>query len=57
MTMPGRTPLRLSRRSLLRGLGAAVALPAFESLGTARAGLAGTDVPTRMAVLYVPNGV
>lgn len=58
MTMPSADRLRLSRRSLLRGLGAAVALPAFESLSPVRAvAAAAAAVPTRMAVLYVPNGV
>jgi hypothetical protein len=53
------TPTRpqLSRRMLLRGLGAAVALPAFESLAAGSARAAGAGVPTRMAVIYVPNGV
>jgi hypothetical protein len=52
-------PHAFSRRRLLtttlRGLGAAVALPALESLaaGTAPA----TSRPTRMAFVYVPNGV
>jgi hypothetical protein len=49
----------LSRRSLLRGLGTAVALPWLESLrlpGSARAAAAAA-IPTRMAFLYIPNGV
>src|SRR5437764_4159660 len=54
----------LSRRHFLRGLGACVALPAFESLHPLRllaapagvAGLAGKTAPVRMAFLYVPNG-
>lgn len=42
----------------LRGLGLAVALPALESLPAARAaGAAARVAPTRMAFLYVPNGV
>jgi hypothetical protein len=50
----------LSRRrflatSALRGLGAAVALPALESLAAGTAPAAGP--PTRMAFVYVPNGV
>lgn len=58
----------LSRRRFLRGLGAAVALPAWESLAfktafsapsaTASAGLATTasGAPLRTAFLYFPNG-
>ena len=62
----------LSRRRFLRGLGAAVALPAFESLlprgfapsafaSTAAAGTAGAPgaaaaAPLRMAYVYFPNG-
>jgi hypothetical protein len=49
--------LRISRRTLLRGVGASVALPVFESLRPALARAATAAVPTRMAVLYVPNGV
>jgi len=52
-------PRRLSRRrflatTTLHGLGAAVALPALESLA---AGVAPAARPTRMAFVYVPNGV
>lgn len=51
----------LSRRrfvagAALRGLGASIALPAFASLRPAAAAAAGA-APTRMAFLYVPNGV
>ena len=62
----------LSRRRFLRGVGAAVALPAFESLlrtgqclaapaaaaGSAAPGLAAstTGAPLRMAFVYFPNG-
>src|SRR5258705_6464040 len=54
----------LSRRHFLRGLGACMALPAFESLHPLRllaapagaAGVAGKSAPVRMAFLYVPNG-
>ena len=50
---------RLSRRTLLRGLGAAVPLPLLEAMQSARpacAGSAGVSFPNRMAILYVPNG-
>src|SRR5882672_678215 len=51
----------LSRRHFLRGLGACLALPAFESLHplgllAAPAGVGGKSAPVRMAFLYVPNG-
>lgn len=51
----------LSRRTFLRGLGACLALPAFESLrplglSAAPASAATTVAPVRMAFLYVPNG-
>ena len=57
--------LSLNRRRFLRGLGACIALPAFESLRPLRAlaeptaaasGMAGKLAPVRMAMLYVPNG-
>jgi len=57
----------LSRRQFLRGVGACLALPAFESLGAGRllasesaaaAGLATTasGSPLRVAFIYFPNG-
>lgn len=54
----------LSRRRFLRGLGACMALPAFESLApvkllaapAAAAGVAAKTAPVRMAFVYVPNG-
>lgn len=45
----------LGRRRFLRGLGTAIALPAFESLA-AEAAVAPRP-PVRMAFVYVPNGV
>src|SRR5262245_8753368 len=49
----------LGRRTFLRGLGAAVALPFLDSMSPAFAGPAknGTVQPVRMAFLYVPNGI
>ena len=51
---------KLSRRTVLKGLGAAVALPWLEAMrpavSLAAAGGA-KAVPTRMAFLFVPNGV
>ncbi|HEV2394195.1 MAG TPA: DUF1552 domain-containing protein [Verrucomicrobiae bacterium] len=54
----------LSRRRFLRGLGACMALPAFESLAPldlfaqppAISAAPGTSAPVRMAIIYVPNG-
>ena len=48
---------RISRRTALKGLGALVALPWLEAweLDSAQAG--GVSPLTRMAVVYVPNGV
>ena len=62
-----RRSTHLGRRHFLRGLGAAIALPAFGSLGTGRllaadgvkaAGLASTSTgaPLRAAFVYFPNG-
>lgn len=58
---------RLSRRTLLRGTGAALALPWLEAMlpGSLRAHAADktgddantNDAPVRMAALFVPNGV
>lgn len=58
---------QFGRRGFLRGLGAAVAVPALESLRVASAAAAApgavgkavtaTGAPLRMAYLYVPNGV
>ena len=47
-----------SRRTVLRGLGTAVALPWLEAIAPAAAPTSiGTDTPVRMAFLYVPNGM
>ncbi len=53
---------RLSRRTVLRGAGAAVALPWLEAMAPLAASADGPSlgkadaVPRRMAFLYVPNG-
>jgi len=65
--IPSRFSLKFSRRQFLRGLGACVALPAFESFWPARlsaveanpaARLASTatGAPLRMGFVYFPNG-
>src|SRR3954447_25106007 len=46
---------RLSRRAMLQGIGAAIALPALDAMSPAFAAVA--PAPTRMAFLYVPNGI
>jgi len=52
-------PFRLNRRTLLKGLGAAVALPSLEAMldsqGTAYAG--GAPIPKRFATFFFGNGV
>lgn len=50
----------ISRRTVLRGLGAAISLPWLEGMGSLTSWAAGTPeskaAPNRMAFLYVPNG-
>lgn len=50
----------ISRRTVLRGLGAAVALPWLEAMGPLTAwatdSTTAKPAPNRMAILYVPNG-
>ncbi len=48
----------ISRRTALRGLGISLALPWLEATSSvARAAIAGSEAPTRMAFIFVPNGV
>ena len=51
----------LSRRTVLKGLGVSIALPALDAmlprLALAAGGAASTHLPQRMACLFVPNGV
>lgn len=49
------TKKAMSRRTLLRGLGTAVALPMLDSMAPAL--MAAPKPPTRMAFVYVPNGM
>ncbi|HUQ94810.1 MAG TPA: DUF1552 domain-containing protein [Bryobacteraceae bacterium] len=51
--------MKLSRRTLLRGTGAALALPWLEAMtpASARAAISGSKAPVRLAVLYMANGV
>ncbi len=46
---------RLSRRAVLQGMGTAIALPFLDAMSPAFA--ASAAAPTRMAFLYVPNGI
>ena len=50
---------RLSRRTMLRGLGTGIALPLLDAMEPALAApsRAGSAPPARMAWLYVPNGI
>ncbi|HMC63713.1 MAG TPA: DUF1552 domain-containing protein [Gemmataceae bacterium] len=51
---------RLSRRTVLKGLGTAIALPWLEAMAPALSIAAPAAVrkpPTRMAFIYIPNGV
>src|SRR6516165_1338768 len=50
--------LRISRRTMLKGLGTAIALPALEAMLPALsvAGQARKAPPRRTAFVYVPNG-
>src|SRR5688500_16667184 len=60
-----RNEFEINRRRFLKGLGACMALPAFESFlsnkllaaTTPQKGLAATGAPLRSAFLYFPNGV
>jgi Protein of unknown function (DUF1552) len=53
------TPKHLSRRTLLRGLGATIALPMLEAMTPALASVTGRQQkrPIRLAFVYAPNGV
>lgn len=51
---------KITRRTVLKGMGAAIALPALECMVPARcsaAGSAASALPKRLAFVYVPNGV
>jgi hypothetical protein len=53
------TKMHLSRRTLLRGIGATLALPVLDSMIPALSALAGTSAAPvkRLGVFYVPNGM
>ncbi len=48
---------KLSRRTVLRGLGVSLALPWLEATGTLAKAAVAAPSPTRMAFIFVPNGV
>ena len=50
---------RISRRTVLRGMGTALALPMLDAMTpvTSRAAAKSDKPPVRMAFLYVPNGM
>jgi hypothetical protein len=47
----------ISRRTLLRGLGAAVSLPLLDAMRPAFASTPASAAPLRLAFVYVPNGI
>jgi hypothetical protein len=53
------TRKHLPRRTVLKGLGAAIALPALDAMTPALAALgrAQSKAPVRLAFIYVPNGI
>src|SRR5262245_37401488 len=53
------TSKHLSRRTMLRGMGAAIALPFLDSMTPAFSSLASAATPRirRLGVVYVPNGM
>ncbi len=51
------TPKALPRRTFLRGLGAAIALPVLDAMAPAFASQLPGKAPVRMGFVYVPNGM
>ena len=51
------TRRNLPRRTFLRGMGTAVALPFLDAMTPAFAKPAAGKAPVRMAFVYVPNGM
>ncbi|MDY3557293.1 DUF1552 domain-containing protein [Gemmata sp. JC717] len=50
-------PKSISRRTALKGLGTAIALPFLESFASAAPASVAAAAPKRLAFVYVPNGV
>src|SRR5258706_12034425 len=51
------TKMSLPRRTFLRGVGAAIALPWLDAMMPALAGATPSATPQRLGFLYVPNGM
>ena len=51
------TGRHLSRRTVLRGMGAAIALPVLDAMSPTLAAPAAKKAPLRLAFVYVPNGI
>jgi hypothetical protein len=51
------TRTHLPRRTILKGLGAAIALPVLDAMTPAFAAPAAKKAPVRLAFTYVPNGI
>ena len=51
------TKKALPRRTFLRGLGTAVALPFLDAMAPALGAAKSVKPPVRMAFVYVPNGI
>src|SRR5262245_52973683 len=51
------TRKHLARRTFLRGMGTAIALPLLDAMRPALAGSGAAKAPVRMAFVYVPNGI
>jgi len=51
------TRRHLPRRTFLKGMGAAIALPVLDAMHPALAGAAQSKAPLRLGFTYVPNGV
>jgi len=51
------TKKALARRTFLRGMGTAVALPFLDAMVPAMAATRSAKLPVRMAFVYVPNGI
>ncbi len=49
--------MKITRRTMLKGLGATLALPVLEAMLPAASTLSSPKFPVRMAHLYIPNGV
>jgi len=51
------TKISLPRRTFLRGVGAAIALPWLDAMLPALSAAAGSTSPQRLGFVYVPNGM